>query len=79
MITRNNLKEVLEDLETEEIQAALESEKDYIGVRTHIFNAGWYAEITALDSYSKKYPINGGFCIDRESFARMLEENDIKF
>lgn len=80
MITKDNIKEILEDLSVKEITKVLNSKKDYVELWVHVANAGFYTT-------AKPYVYNRGkelncernrqLFIEKQDFERMLEENEI--
>lgn len=79
MITKDNIKEVLSSLQEEDIHQAMDSDKDYVAVRLHTFNAGYKATIEPMD-YSDEDEVlevveSGNILIDKNEFLRLYVES----
>lgn len=77
MITRENLKEVLENLTPSEIFSALYKEGDIFKVELSIFNSGWFATIQSVNYCSLEHAetiANGDIYQDKEEFIKVYEE-----
>ncbi len=53
MITRDNLKEVVESLDIGTKKRILNSDKEYCVLYLHVFNVGSYATATVTDDYNR--------------------------
>lgn len=78
MITKDNLKEVLSSLKKEDVHKAMDSDKAYVAVCVHIFNAGSFSSIEAVD-YSEEIEAevlgSGNLLIDKDEFLRLYVES----
>lgn len=80
MITKENIKEVLESLESEEIENAINGEEDYILLELHVFNIGAYANVLNV-SYSegeeRQEDSAHNLLMDKDDFLRLFTENEL--
>ena len=79
MITKQNIGELMQTIETEDIHNALDAPHDYIYLKAHIFNAGAYATIESVDydeDQEKEAHANGDLYADKDSFRLLLEETE---
>ena len=81
MITRENIKQVIENLHPAEIEGALISDGDYVLIRLHVFNVDSYTTIQSMD-YSEDTDEwaakTGNLFIDKSSLLNLLQELDIE-
>ena len=49
MITRENIAEVLSNLDKAQIESAMDYPSDWVMIQLNIFNAGWYATINGVN------------------------------
>lgn len=77
MITKENLKDVLENLSPSEIFSALYKEGSYFKVELSVFNNGWFATIQSASYCSLEHAetiSRGDIYQDKEEFIRVYEE-----
>lgn len=80
MITINNLKEVIQSIAPDTLQAELGKTHDWIMIEVSIFNAGWFATVTSMDYSEESMSIaqeHGDLYLDKMSFSDLLEEHEI--
>ncbi len=80
MITRENLRDVIDSLDDKTKRRILSSEKYYVVLELHIFNAGAYATAKLTNDYGRyKHAWKRGNCIlcieDVQSILRDLSTN----
>lgn len=78
MITKDNLKEVLSSLDEEDVHKAMDADPDYVAVRLHIFNAGCFSSIEAVDytdEVEEEVHGAGNLLTDKDEFLRLYEES----
>lgn len=81
MITKENIKEILQDLSKEYIENAVNKNHDYIGLWVHTANAGFHATLVSYDydkAIEKEFEDNGMMFIDKDTFMIVLEQNNIE-
>ena len=82
MITQDNIKHTLREFSPNQIDEALQDERDYLKIWLHIFNVGVSATLEPMD-YSIEEDDhardNGQLFIDKDQFIQLLEENDIHY
>lgn len=77
MITRDNIKEVLNNLKPAEIQKAEEEPGDFFVINLHVFNVGFFTTIEGREYCQEEEQAasdNGNLFIDRSEFFRIFEE-----
>lgn len=80
MITSDNLKEIIQTISPENIQAAINGKGDYILLEVHIFNAGSFGTIENKDyneTDETEAGANGQLFCDKDTFLQMCEELEI--
>jgi len=64
MITRDNLKEVVNQLDQKDKKRLLNSLKEYTVLILHVFNVGSYTQLILTDNYTRYQNVsNDGNCI----------------
>lgn len=80
MLTRSNIKTVLQSIPVEKIREVMYGPKDYIYLRLSIFNIGWSAHIEEVE-YNEEAEdeaiSEGAIFWDKDTFALLLDENNI--
>ena len=80
MITKHNLKELIQTISPEHINEAINGKGDYILMECHTFNVGYFATITAID-YNEETETeasnNGNLYCDKDEFLRLCNELEI--
>jgi len=80
MITKQNLKELIQTIEPATIQEALNNTGDYLLIECHTFNVGSFATIEAV-RYSPdtedNASANGNLLIDKDDFLRLADELEL--
>ena len=79
MITRDNLKEVLESLTIEQINKEIDKNGDYVGLWLSFFNSGSVARLKSYRTANqeKHYSDNGQLFCDKDTFLQLLSEVNI--
>lgn len=80
MITSDNLKEIIQTISPENIQAAINGTGDYILLEVHIFNAGSFGTIESKDyneTDETEASANGQLFCDKDTFLQMCEDLEI--
>ena len=80
MITRNNIKEVLNMLTAEEIETAINGDGDYIELWLHVYNTGGVVTIESGDyneDQETRANDNGQLFCDKDTFCGLLDECNI--
>jgi hypothetical protein len=71
MITKDNIKELIQTIEPSIIDEAVNSEGDFILLEAHIFNTGSYATINSMnydEGVEAHAAANGNLFIDKDTF-----------
>lgn len=76
MITRDNLKEVIHQIDENRKKTILNSDKEYCALFLHIFNTGSYTEAICTNNYEKFKNIsnNGNAILPIEEVQEILKE-----
>jgi len=79
MITKENLKSVMDSITKEDIEKVFNSNDDYLSLQLYIFNAGYFVELNSIEPYTNKseeIEANGGLIIDKDDFLRLFKESE---
>jgi len=79
MITKENLKSVMDAITKEDIEKVFNSNDDYLALQLYIFNAGYVVELNSIEpcTYdSEEIEANGGLIIDKDDFLRLFKESE---
>lgn len=77
MITRENIKQLMEEVTEEQAQLYWE-DGDYMAMRLSIFNAGHYFELASADyteELEEEIANEGGVFTDKDNFAVLYKES----
>ena len=80
MITKNNIKELIQTIKPSDIDAAINGSGDYILLEAHIFNVGAFATIESMDydeEIEEDAAANGNLFVDKDAFLRLADELEI--
>jgi hypothetical protein len=80
MITKDNLKELIQTIKPSDIDAAINGKGDYILLQMHIFNVGAFATIESMDYNEDTENIANGIgnlFVDKDSFLQLANELEI--
>jgi hypothetical protein len=80
MITKDNIKELIQTIEPSDIDAAINGDGDFILLQAHIFNVGTYGTIESMDYNEDTANIAAGIgnlFVDKDEFLRLAEELEI--
>lgn len=81
MITRDNFKEIVDSITTDEYIDVMDAKGDYVGLWLHVSNAGWSASFESKEydeEEEREYHDNGMLYCDKDTFNMMLEEVEIE-
>jgi hypothetical protein len=81
MITQSNLKEVINLIDTESLNNAINDSGDYLLLNLYIFNVGATAEISSVEyseDIEQEANDNGNLFIDKDNFLQLLSDYNIK-
>jgi hypothetical protein len=78
MITKYNLKELIQTIDSKTIQDVLNSNEDFILLECHTFNVGSFATIESMN-YSEEVEAsaNGNLFMDKDSFQSLCDELEV--
>lgn len=79
MITKDNLKEVLQTLNPEDLQAALNGSGDFVRLSLHTFNAGAFGAIENCDYDEFEQEVaqaDGDLYCSKDEFLQLCEETE---
>ena len=77
MITRENIKDLLQTLRPQEIEDCMNESGDYVLLEAHIFNVGAYATIESHDydeEIEENAHANGQLFCDKDTFGNILND-----
>lgn len=80
MITKNNLKELIQTITPSDIDGAMNGDGDYVLLQAHIFNVGAFATIHNMhyDALVESDAIaSGALFIDKDTFLQIANELEI--
>lgn len=80
MITKDNIKYLIETIPTETIQEELNKPNDFILLQAHIFNVGGYGTIESMDydeEVEQEAQANGNLFCDKDTFLQMCSELEV--
>lgn len=80
MITKENIKEFIESIPTETMQAELDKPNDFVLLQSHIFNVGGYATIESMDydeEVDEQAQASGNLFCDKDTFLQMCSELEV--
>jgi len=80
MITKENIKEFIESIPTETMQAELDKPNDFVLLQSHIFNGGGYATIESMDydeEVDEQAQASGNLFCDKDTFLQMCSELEV--
>ena len=80
MITKDNLKEIIQTISPENIDKAINGKGDYILLEVHTFNVGSFGTIESKDyneTDETEASANGQLFCDKDTFLQMCEELEI--
>jgi hypothetical protein len=79
MITKDNIKELVQTISTDTLHDAINSPCDYILFWAHTFNAGSFATIEAMhynEQTEQEANDNGQLFCDKDTFLQLLNETE---
>ena len=79
MITRENQKEVFQNINEEELKQVQEAnDNSFVAVELNIFNAGWFTSIQVFDNYDEetesKVTADGSLYLTKQEFLYLYEQ-----
>lgn len=77
MITKNNLRQVMDELSKSDIDECMYSSKDYVAFEVHVSNGGFTSHAKPADwsaNLNRELFNNGNMLIDKDEFLRLAEE-----
>jgi hypothetical protein len=80
MITKDNIKELIQTIKPSDIDAAINGKGDYILLQAHIFNVGAFATIHNMhyDAIAERAAIDSGnLFVDKDSFLQLTSELEV--
>ena len=80
MITKENIKEIIQTISPENIDKAINGKGDYILLEVHTFNTGSFGTIYAQDYNElteQSAADNGQLFCDKDEFLRLCDELEI--
>ena len=80
MVTKNNIKELIETIPTETMQTELDKPNDFILLQAHIFNVGGYGTIESIDykeEVEEEAHANGNLFCDKDTFLQLCSELEV--
>lgn len=83
MITRENQKEVFQNINKEELKQVQEADDNsFVAVELNIFNAGWFTSIQVFDHYDEetesKVTADGSLYLTKQEFLYLYEQSKTK-
>lgn len=82
MITRDNIKELLQSLTEEEVSKVINEAGDYIGMQCLISNSGYTVKLESHDydeDVERDLSDNGNLFCDKDTFLQLAKECDINW
>lgn len=81
MITKDNIKEVLESIDQEVLENEMLKLHDYLLIELHVFNSGWFATIESQD-YNEEIDRfaegSGNLFCDKQDFRELCSSMDLE-
>ena len=80
MITKDNIKYLIETIPTETMQSELDKPNDFILLQAHIFNVGGYGSIESMDydeEVDEEAQASGNLFCDKDTFLQLCEELEV--
>ena len=80
MITKDNIKSLIETIPTETMQSELDKPHDFILLQAHIFNVGGYGTIESMDyneEVDEEAQASGNLFCDKDTFLQMCSELEV--
>ena len=80
MITKDNLKEIIQTISPENIDKAINGKGDYILLEVHTFNVGSFGTIESKEyneTDETEASANGQLFCDKDTFLQMCEDLEI--
>ena len=80
MITKENIKSLIETIPTETMQEELDKQHDFVLLQAHIFNVGGYGSIESMDydeEIEQDAHATGNLFCDKDTFLQMCEELEV--
>lgn len=80
MITKENIKSLIETIPTETMQEELDKQHDFVLLQAHIFNVGSYGTIESMDydeEVEQDAHATGNLFCDKDTFLQMCEELEV--
>jgi hypothetical protein len=80
MITKDNIKSLIETIPTETMQSELDKPHDFILLQAHIFNVGGYGTIESMDyneEVDEEVSASGNLFCDKDTFLQMCSELEV--
>jgi hypothetical protein len=80
MITKDNIKSLIETIPTETMQSELDKPHDFILLQAHIFNVGGYGTIESMDydeEVEQEAHAHGNLFCDKDTFLQMCSELEV--
>jgi hypothetical protein len=80
MITKDNIKDLIETIPTETMQSELDKPNDFILLQAHIFNVGGYGTIESMDyneEVDEEAQASGNLFCDKDSFLQLCSELEV--
>lgn len=78
MITKDNLKQVLTELESQDVHNTMSTQGDYIAIELHVFNVGAYSTMRAIDPNSEEANEiieSGDMVVSKDDFLMLYKES----
>lgn len=80
MVTKDNIKYLIETIPTETMQEELDKPHDFILLQAHIFNVGGYGTIESMDyneEVDEEASASGNLFCDKDTFLQMCSELEV--
>lgn len=80
MITKDNIKYLIQTISAETMQEELDKPNDFILLQAHIFNVGGYGTIESIDyneEVDEEAHAHGNLFCDKDTFLQMCEELEV--
>lgn len=80
MITKDNLKDVIQTIPFEDVLNAIDADGDYLLIVLHTFNAGSFGTIESVDfdeDEQTKHIGDGNLYVDKDQFGVLADELEL--
>ena len=79
MITKENIKSVMDKISKEDVDNVYESNSDYVALQLFIFNTDYVVELNSIDTPycndAEEIENDGGIVCDKDEFFRLFIES----